>query len=86
MDAAAPAKGTCPRRLHCQPSRAKGQPLEAELCSAPGEALKADGHLSEDEDAAMTRTIAGLVLNLRGIDPEIRQSGLDLLCTLAVRR
>ncbi len=51
-----------------------------------GEVLKADGQLSDDEDAALTRTIAALVLNLRGIDPEIRESGLDSLCRLALRR
>lgn len=48
--------------------------------------LKADGQLSDDEDAAMRRSIAALVLNLRGIDPEIRESGLDALCILAMRR
>lgn len=51
-----------------------------------GEVLKADGQLSEDESAALTRTIAALVLNLRGIDPEIRESGLNMLCRLALRR
>ena len=48
--------------------------------------LKPDGMLSEDEDAALRRTIAALVLNLRGIDPDLRESGLDVLSTLATRR
>ena len=54
--------------------------------SDDGELLKPDGMLSEDEDAALRRTIAALVLNLRGIDPDLRESGLDVLCGLATRR
>ena len=69
----------------------KGPQFEVELRAVPaaaetGEVLKADGQLSDDEDAALKRTIAALVLNLRGIDPEIRESGLDMLCRLALRR
>ena len=54
--------------------------------SNDGELLKPDGELSEDEDIALRRTIAALVLNLRGIDPDLRESGLDMLCGLAARR
>lgn len=54
--------------------------------SDDGELLKPDGQLSEDEDIALRRTIAALVLNLRGIDPDLRESGLDVLCGLASRR
>lgn len=54
--------------------------------SDDGELLKPDGMLSEDEDAALRRTIAALVLNLRGIDPDLRESGLDMLSSLATRR
>jgi len=54
--------------------------------SDDGELLKPDGMLSEDDDAALRRTIAALVLNLRGIDPDLRESGLDVLCGLATRR
>ena len=54
--------------------------------SSDGELLKPDGELSEDEDIALTRTIAALVLNLRGIDPDLRESGLDMLCGLAARK
>ncbi len=50
------------------------------------ELLKPDGELSEDEDITLRRTIAALVLNLRGIDPDLRESGLDMLCGLAARR
>lgn len=42
--------------------------------------------LTEDEDAALRRTIAALVLNLRGIDPDLREQGLDVLCGLAARK
>ncbi|EIE19244.1 hypothetical protein COCSUDRAFT_83592 [Coccomyxa subellipsoidea C-169] len=60
----------------------KGPQFEVELRAVPaaaenGEVLKADGQLSDDEDAALTRTIAALVLNLRGIDPEIREDCKD---------
>lgn len=68
----------------------KGPQFEVELRAVPvaaenGEVFKADGQLSDDEDAALTRTIAALVLNLRGIDAEIRESGLNMLCHLALR-
>lgn len=81
-----------PRRLHRRHSSgaAKSPQLAFELrplrISDDGEVLKPDGMLSEDEDAALRRTIAALVLNLRGIDPDLRESGLDVLSSLATRR
>lgn len=84
---------TCaPCRLHRRHSSgtAKSPQLAFELrplrISDDGEVLKPDGMLSEDEDAALRRTIAALVLNLRGIDPDLRESGLDMLSSLATRR
>ena len=83
---------TCKCRLHRRHSSgtAKSPQLTFELrplrISDDGELLKPDGMLSEDEDAALRRTIAALVLNLRGIDPDLRESGLNVLSSLATRR
>ena len=83
---------TAPCRLHGrQSSGLRGRPhLAFELrplrISNDVELLKPDGELSEDEDIALRRTIAALVLNLRGIDPDLRESGLDMLCGLAARK
>lgn len=79
-------------RLHRRHSAGttKGPQLAFELrplrITDDGELLKPDGMLSQDEDAALRRTIAALVLNLRGIDPDLRESGLDMLSSLARRR
>ena len=79
-------------RLHRRHSSGtvKGPQLAFELrplrVTDDGELLKPDGMLSEDEDTALRRTIAALVLNLRGIDPDLRESGLDMLSSLARRR
>lgn len=85
-----PSRATC--RLHRRHSSgtARSPQLAFELrplrISDDGELLKPDGELSEDEDAALRRRIAALVLNLRGIDPDLRESGLDVLSSLATRR
>ena len=79
-------------RLHriWSSGHASGPQLVIELkplrISDDGELLKPDGMLTEDEDAALRRTIAALVLNLRGIDPDLREQGLDVLCGLAARK
>ncbi len=95
-----PVNGTC-QTHRCRPSwcrlhrghssgHTSGPQLAIELkplrISDDGELLKPDGMLTEDEDAALLCTIAALVLNLRGIDSDLREQGLEMLCGLASRR